>query len=126
MALNMSIVVTSGVAATEVPEDVAQDLAEAYAALADLPVNRAVVVDFTSEGYEGPAKVDGKPATDAYKSAWNARRFVKQGKSWAAGQTGPNGRALSFARKGDIKGLPSRVTFRIYEVREDGEAEASE
>jgi hypothetical protein len=104
MALNMRVVVTSGVAATEVPEDIAADLAEAYAALKDLPVNRAVDVDF--------------------EDAKAARVFVKQGKSWAAGQTGPNGRSLTFARKGDIKGYPKRVTFRIYEVREGEKPEA--
>lgn len=98
MALNMRVVVTSGVAATEVPEDIAADLAEAYAALKDLPVNRAVDVDFD----------DAKAA----------RVFVKQGKAWAVGQKGPNGRSLTFSRKGDIKGYPKRVTFRIYEVRE--------
>jgi hypothetical protein len=131
MALNMTIVVSSGVAATEVPDDVAADLQEAYNALATLPVNRMVVVDFTSEGYAGPAKVGGKLVTDDEMAAWNARRFVKQGKSWANAQEvtvpiyaedgettiGSRKSALTFARKGDIKGQPSRVAFRIYVPR---------
>jgi hypothetical protein len=98
MALNMSIVTTSGVTATEVPEDIAKDLQEAYDALRSRPVNTAVNVDF--------------------EDAKAARVFVKQGKAWVAGRTGSHGRPLNFARKGDIKGLPKRVTFRIYEERE--------
>jgi hypothetical protein len=102
-----------------VPDDIAAELAGAYDALKDLPVNRMLTTDpFGPEDYDGPAKVDGKDVTDEYKSASNARKFVKQGKSWAATQTGPNGRPLKFARKGDVKGNPTVVSFRIYEVRE--------
>jgi hypothetical protein len=93
--VDMEIVTTSGVSATEVPADVAADLAQAYERLAELPVNRAVAVDFS----------DAKAA----------RLFVKQGKAWAATQ------GLTFARKGDIKGLPNRVTFRIYVPRNSDE-----
>jgi hypothetical protein len=136
MGLNMVIEVTSGVAATEVPADIASDLQEAYDALAKLPVNRMVSVDFTADGYAGPAKVAGKVVTDDEKAAWNARRFVKQGKAWATAQTvtvpvtdddgkaiGSRESALAFARKGDIKGNPSRVSFRIYVPRPSEDAE---
>jgi hypothetical protein len=91
MALNMSIIQTSGTGVLEVPDDVAADLQDAYDALEKLPVNRAVVVDF-----ETPEA---------------ARLFVRQGNSWA------DQNDLRFARKGDIKGLPTRVTFRIYAPR---------
>lgn len=136
MPLNMRIEVTSGVAATDVPEDIAEELQEAYDALKTLPVNRVVVVDFDgTEDYAGPAKQDGKPVTTEFKAAWCARRFVKQGKAWAAAQTvtvpvlaedgetqtGTRESALAFARKGDIKGQPARVSFRIYVPREKTE-----
>lgn len=93
MALNMVVEVTSGVVATEVPEDIAADLLEAYETLAKLPVNRQISVDFPT--------------------AKDARAFVKQGKAWAAAQTP----ALTFVRKGDIKANPTRVSFRIYVPR---------
>lgn len=127
MSLQMRIEVSSGVEATEIPESRAKDLQEAYEALAKLPVNRMATADFPEEGetYGGPAKIDGKPVTEAYKAAWCARRFVRQGKAWAATQTGPNGRPLVFMRKGDVKGNPSRVSFRIYEMRET-DSETSE
>lgn len=143
MALQMRIEVTSGVSATEVPPQRAADLQEAYNALKNLPVNRMVTVDFPEEGetdYAGPAKIDGKPVDDAYKAAWYARRFVKQGKAWAAAQEvtvpiyaedgettiGSRKSPLAFVRKGDIKGNPSRVSFRIYVPRagEDTNAES--
>lgn len=99
MALNMRLEVTSGVAITEVPEDIAEELKAAYDKLASLPVNRQLVVDFDD--------------------AKEARQFVRQGKAWAASQKGPNGRPLAFARKGDVKAAPKTVAFRIYEVREE-------
>lgn len=99
--MDMEIEVTSGVEATEVPEDVAADLTEAYNALKNLPVNRQVSVTFA----------DAKAA----------RLFVRQGKAWAAAQTP----ALTFARKGDVKALPARVSFRIYVPREPKATEAS-
>lgn len=99
MAINMHIEVSSGVSTTEVPDDVAADLAEAYKALKDLPVNRMAV-------------------TDPFADAKAARLFVRQGKAWCETQTGPNGRPLVFARKGDVKARPLVVSFRIYEQRE--------
>jgi len=93
MALNMRIEITSGVSATEVDEETAKDLQDAYNALKDLPVNRQVVVDF--------------------EDAKSAREFVRQGKAWAAAQTP----ALTFARKGNVKENPTRVAFRIYVPR---------
>lgn len=96
MALNMSIIVTSGVGAVDVPEDIAKDLADAFDALKKLPSNRAVVVDF--------------------EDVAGARDFVRMGKTWAATQTPETeGGEILFVRKGDIKGEPKRVTFRIYE-----------
>ena len=127
MAVNMQIVQTSGPRTVEVPEDIAADLSAAYDALKDLPVNRMVTTDpFTSEGYQGPAKIHGEPVSDDYKAEYNARLFARQGKAWAATQTGPNGRPLVFARKGDVKGNPAVVSFRIYEARESAEAESAE
>lgn len=125
MPLNMSIEVSS---TTEVPEDIAQDLAEAYVALAKLPANRQVIVDFDSTGYAGPAKVDDKPVTEAYKSAWNARRFCRQAKAWAASQTvlreDGTETTLVFGRRGNVKENPSRVAFRIYVPRPGKDAES--
>ena len=127
MAVNMRVEATSGPRTVEVPDDVAADLLDAYNALKSLPVNRMVTTDpFTSEDYQGPAKINGETVTEEYKAAYNARLFVRQGKAWAATQAGPNGRPLVFARKGDIKGNPAVVSFRIYEVRETAEAEAGE
>lgn len=101
MGINMHVVTTSGVGNVTVPDDVAKDLAEAYELLRNLPVNRAV-------------------STDPFPDATAARLFVKQGRVWAQAQSGPNDRPLVFARKGDIKGEPTVVTFRIYEGRGDG------
>ena len=99
--LDMQIEVTSGVAATEVDEDYALDFAEAYEALSKLPVNRQVSVDLPT--------------------AKDASNYVKQGKAWSAAQevTREDGSKtpLVFARKGDIKGNPTRVSFRIYVPR---------
>ena len=140
MALQMRIEVSSGVAATEVPDDIATELQEAYDALKPLPVNRVVVVDFTAEDYAGPKKIDGKDVTADQMAAWNARRFVRQGKAWAAAQkvtvpiyaedgettVGSRKSVLTFARKGDIKGLPARVSFRIYVPRATDSDDATE
>lgn len=101
MAINMHVVITSGVGSVTVPEDVSKELQEAYELLKGLPVNRAL-------------------STDPFADATAARLFVKQGRAWAESQTGPNDRQLVFARKGDIKGQPNVVTFRIYERRGDG------
>lgn len=103
MSRNMSVEVTSGVAATEVPDDAAEDFAEAYETLAKLPVNRQVTVDFTDS-----PKVGNE--TQAQADAREARLWVRQGKAWAAAQDPP----LTFVRKGDVKGNPTRVAFRIY------------
>lgn len=122
MPLNMTVEPTSAV---DVPEEVAKDLQDAYDTLKDLPVNRMITTDpFTPDeydGYQGPAKINGKDVTDEEKAAANARLFVRRGKAWAASQTGPNGRELIFVRKGDVKGNPTVVSFRIYEVREQTE-----
>jgi len=119
MPLNMRIESTN---TTSVPDDIAEELQAAYEALKLLPVTRMVTTDpFTSEGYTGPKKVDGEDVTEEYMAASNARRFVKQGKSWAATQTGDNGRPLTFIRKGDVKGNPTVVSFRIYEQKETSE-----
>lgn len=130
MALDMTITVTSGVEATDVPDDIAADLAEAYEALAKLPVNRMVNVDFGS-----PTETD---ADQIKANAKAARVFVKQGKAWAASQEvtvnvtddegnviGTRVSPLVFARKGDIKGMPGRVSFRIYVPREGKSEEAA-
>ena len=123
MAINMRIERTSGPRTVEVPDDVAADLAEVYRELDGLPTNSQATTDpFTAEGYDGPAKIHGEPVDNDYKAAYNARKFVRQGKSWAETQTGPNGRTLVFVRKGDIKGNPTVVSFRIYEQRETAEA----
>lgn len=95
MALDMRVEITSGVGATEIPDDVATDLEEAYEVLTKLPVTRRIAVDFPT-----PAE---------------ARLFVRQGKAWALAQDPP----LTFVRKGDVKGLPTRVSFRIYLPRPD-------
>lgn len=105
MALEITIVKTSGVGAIEVPEDVATDLKDAWEALRDLPNNRLAVVDFdTPEA---------------------ARLFVRQGKTWAAAQQveGPQGEfaPLEFSRRGNVSEEPKRVQFRIY--RPDTEKE---
>jgi hypothetical protein len=90
MPLNMIVEITSGVSVTEVPDDVAADLLEAYTALASLPVNRQVTVDF-----------DTIP---------EAKLFARQGRAWAESQETP----LKFERKGDPVTKPTRVSFRIY------------
>jgi hypothetical protein len=96
MPLDMTITATTGPRTVEVPEDRAADLQDAFLALSELPVNRQVNVDFPD--------------------AKSAREFVRQGKAWAASQTTLDGDPLPlvFARKGDIKGNPTRVSFRIY------------
>jgi hypothetical protein len=141
MAINMRIEVTSGVAATAVPDDAAEDFQAAYDALKGLPVNRQATTDpFTPEGYAGPAKIDGKEVTDAQKSAWNARLWVRQGKAWAAAQTvtvpestDKDGKVtpeyespLVFARKGDVKGNPTVVSFKIYVPRKGDDVEVTD
>lgn len=141
--MEIRIEASSGVATTEVPDDVAKDLQDTYDALKSLPVSRVAVVDFTADDatdYNGPAKIDGQPVTDDYKAAWAARRFVRQGKAWASRQevtvdavTAKDGTVtpaytspLAFARKGDVKGNPTRVSFRIYVPRKGEETPAEE
>ena len=115
MPLNMHIVPTNTVT---VPGWVADELADAYETLKSLTVSNMLSTDpFTGEDYTGPAKVNGEEVTEEDKAAYNARKFVRQGKAWAASQTGDNGRSLVFVRKGDIKGDPAVVSFRIYELR---------
>jgi hypothetical protein len=88
MALQITITPTSGVAATDVPEDIAEELQGVYEKLSELKSGNAANVDF-----------------DTRKEA---NIFVRQGKAWAE----ENG--LVFARKGVVKDNPTRVSFRIY------------
>ena len=88
--MDMELVSTSGPQTVDY-SDVESDLTLAYQKLASLPVNRAVAITFPS--------------------AMDARRFARQGRAWAA----DNG--LTFVRKGDVKGEPEKVTFRIYVPR---------
>jgi hypothetical protein len=113
--VNMEIVATSGVEVTEVPEDRALDFQEAYDALAKLPAGRQVNVDFDPADY--PVKKDSKVTSEELASK-DARLFARQGKAWALRQV-PE---LKFVRKGDVKGNPLRVSFRIYEPRTAEEA----
>lgn len=108
MPYNMTIEVTSGLGTVGVDEDVAAACTEAYEALSKLPVNRQCVLDFDTPE--------------------EARSFVRQGKAWAAetevsvpvkdenGKPTKNVRVapLVFARKGNVKENPTRVSFRIY------------
>jgi hypothetical protein len=92
---NIRIIATSGTAVTEVPDEVATDLADTYAALKNLPVTRSAVQDFSS------------PEA--------ARLFVRQGIAWATAQEPP----LEFMRRAvpgtdKIKDNPNTVAFRIY------------
>jgi len=96
MGVNITIVKTSGPGAVEVPDDVAKDCAETYAALKDLPSNRAAT-------------------TDPFEDAKAARLWCKQARTWAETQDPP----LKFVRRGDIKGEPTVVEFRIYLPKED-------
>ena len=118
--MDMVIEIASGIMATEVPEDAAADFAEAYAVLAKLPVNRQVSVTFTGTIRE-------PKETQEEADARAARLWVKQGKAWAASQivTREDGSKtpLTFARKGDVKALPARVSFRIYAPRPGKNAE---
>ena len=115
MALDISIEVTSGVAVTEVPEDVATDLQDVYTSLSKLPSNRQATVDFATKA--------------------EANEFVRQGKSWAANyglvsvpvkdkDGKPTDKTadvpLIFARKGTVKDNPTRVSFRIYAATPEG------
>jgi hypothetical protein len=131
--MDMEIVVTSGVETTEVPEDAAKDFAEAYEALAKLPVNRMINVNFKPENYPATEK-----QTSEELAAKAARQWVRQGKAWAANTevvlpitdadgnvTGSRTTHLVFVRKGDVKGNPTRVSFRVYAPR-PGKDEASE
>jgi hypothetical protein len=130
MSLNMTLTVTNAIAAEEIPDEVAETMTEAYEALAKLPANRMLNIDFTADGYTGPAKVGGELPTEEYKAAWNARRFVKLSKAWAEAQEvtldvidkdgtkiGERTTALTFVRKGDVTANPARVSFRVYAPR---------
>lgn len=90
MPLEMVVEVTSNVTLTD---ELAADFQEAYEVLEKLPSNRTIAVNFDSEN--------------------EARMFVRQGKLWGSMQNP----ALTFARKGDIKELPKKVSFRIYKPR---------
>jgi hypothetical protein len=93
MALDITITATSGAAVTVVPDDVAAELTETYAALKALPVSRC--------------------ATAKFPSPKAAREFVRQGLAWAAANE------LTFVRRAvpgndKISDAPDTVSFRIY------------
>lgn len=116
MAYDITITATNEV---EVSDEVALACQEAYDALKVLPVTRMANILFA------PLDADEKTVKIA---AAQARKFVKEGKLWAESQlvtvpvldaqgneTGKTREThLVFARKGDIKGLPQRVSYRIY------------
>jgi hypothetical protein len=85
--------------AASVSDEDAATFQEAYEALAQLPNTRALATDFDTED--------------------EAKQFVKAGKAWATA----NG--ATFARKGDAKEQPTRVTFRVYLSKAQKEAKAT-
>lgn len=129
MARQISISKTSGVEVTDYSE-FAEEFAQAYDALSQLTVNHQIDVDFPAEDYVvvpgGKNRTAAEAATEAAKEA---RRYVRAGKAWAAAQehTRENGTKtpLTFARKGNVKGNPTRVSYRIY-VPQEGETAAPE
>jgi hypothetical protein len=100
MPLNMSIVRVErkARAAIEIPDDIATELMSAYEHLLELDKGCAVNVDFGDEN--------------------EAKQFCRYARAFTAGTSGLNGRNLKFTRLGEPKDNPTRVTFRIYEVRE--------
>jgi hypothetical protein len=129
--MEITITPTSGVTLVEVPEDIAKDFQETYEALRTMPVNNMANVDFPEADYTATEKL-----TAADQAAKAARLYVRQGKAWAASQevvipitdddgnvTGSRTSALVFTRKGDVKGNPTRVSFRIYVPRAKDETE---
>jgi hypothetical protein len=96
----------------DVPADVAADLANVYEALSKLPVNRMASTDFLDLSKAHPKEVIDT-ATEA------AKTFMKQAKTWCANHLDAEGNPapLTFSRRGDIKGIPTRVSFRIYAPR---------
>ena len=87
----MDITITA-TGVTELTEEEVADLIDTYAALKGLPANRVANIDF-----ETPEE---------------ATSYAKAFKAWAV----DNGH--KFLRKGDIKGNPTQLTFRIYDGRE--------
>ena len=90
MTRNMTMIITSGTGAVTITDELAEEFQEAWDAIQAAPKNRALTTDFDT-----PAE---------------ARDWVRAGKAWAASQE-PQ---LEFDRRGDVKGLPAQVTFRIY------------
>jgi len=93
MARDFSIIVTN---VAEPTDEEAQELQEVFETLANLPNTRAAVTDF-----DNPQE---------------ARAYVRRATAWADSQ------GYKFARKGDIKGEPNRVTFRVYKPKPSAEA----
>lgn len=108
--MDRTIVATEKNYSVDVPDDVAAIFLEDYEALSKLPVTRQIQADFKAEDY--PDK-DGKPSKDNATKA--ARLYTRQGRAWAEANN------LKFARKGDIKSNPTRVTYRIYAPKTDDE-----
>lgn len=105
-------VITKPVPDVEVPADIAADMAEVYAALAVLPGDRCANVDFLDLTKEHDETAVSAAITEA-------KKFMDQAKKWCADHKDADGNAqpLTFARKGDIKGIPTRVSFRVYAPR---------
>lgn len=96
MAIDMTVIVTSGAEAIDVPEDVAADLAEAYQALQGMPKNRALTANFPSEA--------------------EAKMFARRGRAWAASQE-PE---LEFTRRKELETTETMVVFRIHKPNPRG------
>ena len=95
----MDITITA-TGVTELTEDEITDLVDTYQTLKNLPANRVANIDFDT-----PEEATG---------------YAKAFKAWAV----DNGH--KFLRKGDIKGNPARLTFRIYDGRDASEPAVEE
>ena len=87
----MDITITA-TGVTELTEEEIADLQDTYEHLSKLPANRVANIEF--------------------ETAEEATGYAKAFKAWAV----DNGH--KFLRKGDIKGNPTRLTFRIYDGRD--------
>ena len=92
--MEISIVQTSGVGAdVDIPAELAAELHQTYEALKDLPVNRAAVVDFDTKA--------------------EATVFVRQCEKFA------KDKGIGFRRTVPGKERPTRVSFRLYVLKEN-------